>query len=123
MSPRDQVKLMQTKEERAMQTWNNTVDVTLREQGIASEAHKVVVDLRLNDDYFPVGNCGPGYEYLGRVTSYLYDRTTVAGEFCQIALDKRRQRLEEPDNNETTERCPDCGRTPDEGACFYCKAD
>lgn len=26
------------------------------------------------------------------------------------------------DQNEP-ERCPDCGCTPDEGACFYCKLD
>lgn len=27
------------------------------------------------------------------------------------------------DLKEEDERCPDCGQTPEEGACFYCKQD
>lgn len=26
-------------------------------------------------------------------------------------------------DDEETERCPDCGQTPEEGACIYCKMD
>jgi hypothetical protein len=29
----------------------------------------------------------------------------------------------EEDDEDEIERCRDCGQTPDEGVCFYCKMD
>lgn len=31
--------------------------------------------------------------------------------------------LAERESEREEDRCPDCGQTPEEGACFYCKAD